>query len=259
MSGKRPVYGAPCWVSLATRELAAAQDFYSAVLGWTFRADDSLGEEFSVALADDSIVAGVAAVTPTIGVAVAWTPYFYVESADPVASRVWERGATMAIGPMPLGNGRAALAADPAGATFGFWEGQVRHVWRADDGPPPARLELRTRDAFAAAIFYGEVLEWAANRPDHCDVDYEHGAVVVRVGPYTVATLRGGGVESAPDPKIRPRWHVSFAVPDVDAAVTAAIKGGGSVTEDPSESLGVRSAGLRDPDGGLFTVAAAMD
>ncbi|WP_260220853.1 VOC family protein [Streptomyces gossypii] len=246
-------------MSLATRELAPAQEFYSTVLGWTFRPDESLGEEFSVAMADGETVAGVAAVTPTIGVAVAWTPYFYVDGADPVAARIWERGATMAIGPMRLGNGRVALAADPAGATFGFWQGQVRHGWRAEDSPPPAQLELRTRDAFAAAIFYGEVFEWAANRPDHCDVDYQHGAVVVRVGQHTVATLRGGGVESAPDPKIRPRWHVCFTVDDVEAAVRAAVKAGGTVTEEPSNGLGGRSAGLRDPDGGLFTVATPLE
>ena len=37
----------------------------------------------------------------------------------------------------------------------------------------PAWLGLRTRDAFDAAIFYGEVLDWATDRPGSCQVEYE--------------------------------------------------------------------------------------
>ncbi|MYW20173.1 VOC family protein, partial [Streptomyces sp. SID2955] len=39
------VFGAPCWVSLTSRDLQATQDFYSAVLGWRWRGA-KLGEHF---------------------------------------------------------------------------------------------------------------------------------------------------------------------------------------------------------------------
>ncbi|MER6045330.1 VOC family protein, partial [Streptomyces sp. NPDC001856] len=55
------VFGAPCWVSLTSRDLAATQDFYGAVLGWEWRRG-SLGEHFRTALVDGVPVAGVAAV-----------------------------------------------------------------------------------------------------------------------------------------------------------------------------------------------------
>lgn len=252
-----PVFGAPCWVGLATPQLEPTQEFYSAVLGWTFR-PDPLGENFSVAMAGGAPVAGIGAVTSSMGMAVAWTPYFSVVSADTVAARIGERGATVGVGPMELGNGRASLASDPAGAAFGFWEGHVRPGWRSGDGQAPAQLDLRTRDAFASAIFYAEVFEWASGHPDRCDVEYEHGAVIVLAAGHTVATLRGGAVESAPDPRIRPRWHVCFRVDDVTAAVRAAEAAGGAVSESPAETPFGYAAGLRDPDGGLFTVAARV-
>ncbi|MBB5117158.1 glyoxalase/bleomycin resistance protein/dioxygenase [Streptomyces eurocidicus] len=259
-SPHRAVPGAPCWVTLLTSDLTAAQDFYGAVMGWTFR-PGSLGEDFSVALDDGRPVAGIGNVARAMGVAVSWTSYFAVEDADTVASRIRERGATVAVGPLSVGHGRAALAADPAGAVFGFWEGETLREWNIGHAGAPAWLELRTRDAFAAAIFYGEVFEWATGRPDRCEVRYEDEAVMVRSAGHTVACLRGGAVEAAPDPRIRPRWHVYFCVDDVEKAVETALAAGGTVAAEPDDTrVGDyrqgREATLRDPEGGLFTVTA---
>lgn len=249
-----PVCGAPCWVSLATSDQEAAQRFYGAVLGWTFR-PGSLGDEFSVACAGDVPVAGLGAIARSMGVSVQWTPFFSVGDADTTAARVRERSATVAVGPIRMGGGRTALAADLAGATFGFWEGEVLSSWYAGGGSPPARLELRTRDAFAAAIFYAEVFGWASEEGS-CEVDYQHEAVVVRVDGRPVATLRGGAVESAPDPHIRPRWHVSFYVDDVDDATKAAVAAGGAIATGPSNNPFGREATVYDPEGGLFTITS---
>lgn len=252
-AAERPVSGAPCWVSLATRDMAAAQEFYGPVLGWTFRRG-RLGEDFCVALSDGVPVAGIGAVSHRLGVAVAWTPFFGVDDADAAAARIRERGATLAVGPISLGDGRAALAADPSGATFGLWEGTVHSSWHVVHGSPPARLELRTRDIFAAALFYGEVLEWASDRPGHCEVDYRDDAVTVEYGPHTVATIRGGGVESAPDPHVRPRWHVSFYVDDVAETKRVVVESGGTVAAAGQATPSGRTAMLRDRQGALFTV-----
>ncbi|MGV9897959.1 VOC family protein, partial [Streptomyces tendae] len=85
------VYGAPCWVSLTSRDLKATEEFYSAVLGWQWR-PARLGEPFRIALADGVPVAGIAAVAAMWQMAVAWTPYFAVRSADEAVSRAQERG-----------------------------------------------------------------------------------------------------------------------------------------------------------------------
>ncbi|MFI9205179.1 VOC family protein [Streptomyces sp. NPDC053048] len=245
--------GQPCWVSLLTADLSTAQHFYGAVLGWTFRTG-SFGEGFSVAVADGKPVAGLTDVARSMGVGVSWTAYFAVGDANEVASRVRERGGTVAVGPLAVGTGRVVLAADPAGAVFGFWEGRNVPDWGIGKGSAPAWLELRTRDAFAAAMFYGEIFDWAVDRPDRCEVRYEDEMVTVRASGHTVACLRGGAIEADPDPRIRPRWHVYFRVDDVEKAVEAALAAGGAVVAEPTHSKVGREATLRDPEGGLFTV-----
>lgn len=191
------MFGAPCWVSLMTGDLDSAQQFYGAVLGWHFRRT-RLGDGFSIAFRDGAPVAGVGALAQRLALPAAWTPYFAVDDADVTAARIVERGATMAVGPLAFGTGRAALASDPDGAVFGFWQGQVIPDWTVGQGSAPAWLELRTRDAFAAAVFYGEVLEWAGERPGGCTVSYEHDHVVLRHGNDTLARIVGGALEEAP-------------------------------------------------------------
>ncbi|MEV7414488.1 VOC family protein [Streptomyces sp. NPDC089919] len=252
-ASSRDVFGAPCWVSLAARDLQAAQEFYGAVLGWRFR-PARLGDAFSVAFLDGVPVAGLGALTERLAISVAWTPYFAVEDADVTAARIRERGATVAVGPLSYGIGRAALAADQDGAVFGIWQGEVIRDWAVGRSHAPVCLELSTRDAFAAAMFYGEVLEWAGDRKGCCEVAYEQDQVVLRHAGAPVARLRGGAVEEAPDPQVRPRWHVHFRVADVEEAVEAATAlGGGAVTPLHTDAAN-RWTTLRDPDGGLFTV-----
>ncbi len=111
-------------------------------------------------------------------------------------------------------------------------------------------MRLQTRDAFEAAIFYGEILDWATGRPGCVDVEYEEDEVVLRSGGHVVARLSSGALEAAPDPTIRPRWQVHFPVPDVDACVSAALEHGGTVVHHEPGA----EATLRDPDGGLFTL-----
>ncbi|GAA2919436.1 VOC family protein [Kitasatospora cinereorecta] len=253
-----PVSGAPCWVSLAARDLRTAQSFYAAVMHWEFR-DSSLGSGFSVALAHGSPVAGIGRCPGGDGPAAVWIPYFAVSSADGTADRVRERGATLAVGPIPLGDGRAGVAADREGATFGFWEGPTP-AWSVGEGAP-ARLDLQTRHALEAAIFYAEVFDWAPGPSGGCTVDYAQDHVLVQVGGRTVATLRGGAIDADPDPSARTRWIVDFFVPDSEQSAAAAVAHGGEAIRvfSPGGSSESRSSEtafvICDPEGALFSVS----
>ena len=97
--------------------------------------------------------------------AVAWTPYFAVDDADVTTARIRERCATLAVGPLSFGAGRAALARTAWRSLRDLGEGEVIPDWGVGRKGAPAWLELRTRDAFDAAIFYGEVLDWGCERP----------------------------------------------------------------------------------------------
>ncbi|MFD8025037.1 VOC family protein [Streptomyces lavendulae] len=250
--------GAPCWLSLMARDLRAAQDFYGAVLGWSYRAA-SLGQGFAVAELGGVPVAGIGAVAADFAVPVAWTAYFAVEDADAAVARIRECGGTVGIGPVafPPG-GRAALATDLEGASFGVWDGRTLSQWRIGDGQAPAWLELHTRNAFDAALFYGRVLEWDGGNADGCEVSYEQDQVVLRHGGQAVARLNSGPVESgSPRPQLRPRWGVHFKVADLDGARMAVLKHGGTVVTDAVPPGSGERLTIRDPDGGLFTLDRA--
>ncbi|MBW8739051.1 MAG: VOC family protein [Streptomyces turgidiscabies] len=250
------VFGAPCWVSLTSRDLRATEAFYSAVLGWRWRSA-RLGDRFRVALVDGTPVAGMAGVASVWQMVVAWTPYFAVPSADDAVARARERGGTAAVGPISFPPGRAALLADRDGAIFGIWEGELLAGWEAWRRAAPTFVRLQTRDAFDAAIFYGEILEWASDRPGCCQVQYEGDEVVLRSRGDVVARIVSGALEAAPDPTIRPHWQVHFAVEDVAACVKAAQDSGGSVLR--YDDVGTPfEAVLRDPDGAQFTVTSRI-
>lgn len=249
--------GSPCWLSLMARDRQAAERFYAAVMGWTFRAG-GFGRAFSVAELDGVPVAGVGAMAAELAVPVAWTVYFAVDDADVTVDRIRERGGSVGVGPVSYPpRGRAALATDSEGAGFGIWDGQVLSEWRIGDGEAPAWLELHTGDAFDAAVFYGEVLEWATEEVEgSCEVSYEEDQVVLRREGRPVARLNSGPVETAAArPQLRPRWLVHFKVPDLGRARTAVVENGGSIVPDVAPWDGGKPrVTVSDPDGGLFTL-----
>lgn len=185
------ILGSPCWVSLAARDLSAAQSFYGAVLGWTFRAG-TLGERFMVALAQGRAVAGIGAVAPALQVPVAWTPYFAVADADETAGRVQERGGTVGVGPIGFPTGRAALVSDRAGAVFGIWAGALLRNFGAWRREAPLWLRLVTRDAFDAAIFYGKSSGGRARAAATCGTSMRRSSSSVRDSrwPHSAAGRR---------------------------------------------------------------------
>jgi hypothetical protein len=246
------VGGVPCWVSLMTPDQKAAEEFYGPVLDWAFTPSDA-GPDTRIATVDDEPVAGVNQLTAGAGPeAERWTVYFHVQSADVVTERISERGATVAVGPLRVGGGRAVIAADRWGAPFGLWQGDGPASWWVGSGPAPAWLRLRTSDAFAAAVFYGEIFGWVEDPRYGVTYEEQYDEIVVRVDGHPVAGLRGGALESPPDPYIQARWEPHFRVPDLDAALSAAEREGGAVASPPREGPLGRTATLRDPKGASF-------
>ncbi|MGW8888391.1 VOC family protein [Streptomyces sp. NPDC055749] len=247
--------GAPCWASLATRDLASSQEFYGAVLAWTFR-DTDLGDEFSVALTDGVPTAGVAELTDSLHLANDWTPYFAVPDADVAAARIRERMGTVAVGPIDFPIGRAAVAADREGARFGVWQGRLVADWEAWRQHRPWWLDLTTPNPFEAALFYGEILDWASERPGCCEVGYEHDDVVLRDDGRVAALITAGAENTEAVPGRGPRWNIHFPVQDVEAAMATAVRYGGLVVERRISAL-EDGATLRDPGGAVFCIASA--
>lgn len=252
------VQGAPCWVSLAAPDFSLVQDFYAATLGWSYRRGFGL-DEYVVASSGGAPLAGVGAAGRAPGVPRAWTVHFAVRSVDQAAGRIRERGGTVAVGPLSFGPGRMAWATDPDGAPFVLWEGPVTPGWGAGGpGGGDGRLvwlELHTRDTFAAAIFYSQALGWDTEPPERCALRYEDDQEVLVIHGQAVASLHGGAVDQAPDPKIRPRWQVTFRTPDAGAAAARAVAAGGAVVAPVASTSSGPGTQLSDLAGTLFAVA----
>jgi predicted enzyme related to lactoylglutathione lyase len=250
----RCVSGAPCWVSLMARDLATAQDFYGPLLGWEFEAGPERWGPYCRAVVDGIAVAGIGAVAQTWEFPVTWTTYFGTDDADRVAAGVRERGGTTITGPLAFDAGRLALAADPFGAAFGVWQGTPGPATDLERPGALAWSELRTADAFAAALFYGAVFGW--DQAEYLDVEWQDDRVLLQGAGRTLAALSGGASLGAPEPLLRPRWHVFFGVADADATAKLAVGSGGTVATAPHSSPLGRVAQLRDREGGLFWVVS---
>jgi predicted enzyme related to lactoylglutathione lyase len=116
--------------------------------------------------------------------------------------------------------------------------------------------ELLTRDADAAARFYGAVVGWQNRAAEGSDRSYRifsmNGA---DVGGYMPLPP---GAESA---GMRPMWLGYITVEDVDATVSDIVRAGGAQHMPPTDIPGVgRFAMLADPQGVMFYVMrGAMD
>ncbi|MDH6114899.1 putative enzyme related to lactoylglutathione lyase [Kitasatospora sp. MAP12-15] len=251
----RCVPAVPSWVTLMARDLDAAQAFYGPLLGWCFEPGPDRWGPYVRAVVDGVAVAGLSS-SADLQLPVAWTTYFGTENADVTAERVRARGGTMAVGPLGFDAGRLAVAADPAGAPFGIWEGKEHggSSWLSTPGAP-VWIELRTRDAFEAALFYGEVFAWDARDPRQLEVRWEHDRVVLRTEGRSVAALArladDTGVED------RPAWHVYFSVAATDSSVAQALALGASAITPATDTPYGRVAHLNDPQGGRFSLISS--
>ncbi|MCU1453255.1 MAG: Glyoxalase/bleomycin resistance protein/dioxygenase [Acidimicrobiales bacterium] len=107
--------GTFAWNELATTDLAAARDFYTATFGWGTEGDAESGCQFTVGgeMVCGAHVAGE-------GEFPAWSVWFAVEDCDASAARATELGATVLMPPNDMDFGRGAVLSDPQGAVFGI-------------------------------------------------------------------------------------------------------------------------------------------
>jgi predicted enzyme related to lactoylglutathione lyase len=114
--------GCMVWNELATGDLDTAREFYTALFGWTTEVDEGTGYE--LIKAGGALNGGLRPLqedeTPH------WLIYFTVSgSCEAAAATVREAGGRVLTGPLDTGVGRIAIAADPQGARFALFEGEI--------------------------------------------------------------------------------------------------------------------------------------
>jgi uncharacterized protein len=247
--------GAPCWVSLLADDPGAAQDFYGPLLGWSFGVLREQPHDYVVAETQGVQVAGIGPLPPRGRFTATWTTFFGVVDVDAAVDRVRQRMGSVGLGPLSAAGGRVALATDPDGAVFGLWEGPVGPARKLSLPGAPTWAELST-DAFAAALFYGDVLDWASHDPEHLDMAWEHERVVLRVDGREAAALRTADDRTDALP-VRPHWHLSFAVDGLHRALVRALRLGAVLVSAPVSTPYGDTAELLDPEGAPFSLVSS--
>jgi predicted enzyme related to lactoylglutathione lyase len=116
----RPAHGSVCWTELATDDMAAAKEFYSALFGWTMKTSDTTGMQYTEFMNDGKPIGGMFQKTPEMAqVPTHWGSYVAVENVDESAAKATELGATMVVPLMDIPNvGRFCAIKDPTGGVI---------------------------------------------------------------------------------------------------------------------------------------------
>jgi uncharacterized protein len=100
----------------------AAQAFYGGLFGWTFTPFE--GEQPYFTIQNGERTNGGMR-SPQPGEPPNWLVYFATEDTDASVAKVEELGGTKMIEPFDFPMGRIGIVADPQGAAFAFYAGQL--------------------------------------------------------------------------------------------------------------------------------------
>jgi uncharacterized protein len=243
------------WYELMTSDIAAAERFYKAVVGWTAKDAGMPDMTYTIFSAGERMVAGLMT-TPkeAEGMPPAWIGYIYADDVDATAKDVAAKGGKVHRQPDDIpGVGRFAVVADPHGAVFCLFKSS------SDDQPDADQMapgqigwhELMAGDLDSAWTFYSSLFGWEK------DQSLDMG----EMGTYQLFKIGGqpsGGMMTKPkDLPAPPYWGYYFNVDAIDAAVERVNAGGGKVVMGPMEVPGGSWIinGV-DPQGAHFALVA---
>jgi len=242
--------GTPCWVDLGVDDIGRAVTFYSTLFGWDIQPGPPEAGGYRMCQKGGHPVAGIGPKqgppdTPTV-----WTVYLASDNADETAGKITAAGGKILAPPMDvLDVGRAAIAADPAGAAFGVWQARNHTGFGLANEPGSVGwTENFSRDMDGNQAFY------------HAVFGYEYGDMSSPDFRYATLKIDGtevggiGALGSGLPPDVPAHWSTYFLVEDTDAAVATVSKAGGSVTREPRDSPYGRMAVVTDDQGAAFSL-----
>jgi predicted enzyme related to lactoylglutathione lyase len=247
------------WYELQTSDSAAAESFYSSVVGWRTERFAYAGPSYTVLNVGDRGVGGIMTMPEAPAAAGAkpfWGGYVMVPDTDAAAAAIKAAGGAIHHGPDDIPDvGRFAVVADPQGAMFNLLKPN------GPDQPPlaPRTLgtigwhELYTSDEKAAFDFYAGQFGWSQVST------MDMGAMgIYRIFGWDAEG--NGGMMNHPQPGTHPGWLFYFWVDDIDAAAERVREGGGEVLMGPMEVPdGSWVIQGNDPQGARFALVARKD
>jgi predicted enzyme related to lactoylglutathione lyase len=242
--------GSPCWVDVSSPDVETSISFYTRLFGWD---SISLGPEhrqYRFCQVGGRTVAGISPDAPARGGA-AWLIYFQAPDADTIAKTIEQAGGTVLAAPFDIeGQGRMAMFADPAGASFAVWQpGATKGLGLVTDAGSLGWVELHTPDPAGIRAFYQSVFGWRVEDLPMGETSYP---VISPAEGDESSAVAGIAQLQAGD---RPHWLPYFEVPDCDATVALGQQLGATMRAPAMTTEGVgRLAFLADPFGARFAV-----
>jgi predicted enzyme related to lactoylglutathione lyase len=247
------VRGRFLWHELSTTDPDAASRFYGSVAGWeTIRWDQDA--DYRLLATAGVPMAGLINLAPENRPRGAgWLSYIGVTDVDAAVRLATGMGAAVRAAAHDVPTvGRMAELTDPQGAAFAVYTPTGDQV--PADAHAPGDFswhELATSNWQAAWDFYAKLFGW----------EHESSFDMGPAGTYWMfrrpggKQALGGMYTRQPDQSGRPSWLPYILVPSADRASEAAVRGGGTIIQDPMEVPGgSRTAIGSDPQGGVFAV-----
>jgi predicted enzyme related to lactoylglutathione lyase len=241
--------GTPCWIDLASSDVAKTNAFYTELFGWTAQGS---GEDFGnyvVYSLGGSPVAGAMPKQPGMDWPDAWSTYIATDDCAATVDRVKNAGGQIIMDTTEVPEtGTVAVFSDPSGAVVGAWQGGGHTGFGRYNEPGSVTWdELNTKEFKPAIDFYATVFGWDYDVTSDSD-DFRY--YTAKVDGDTVA-----GVMDATrflPPEAPSHWGVYFSVASVDDAVAKAQELGGSVVQAPEDTPHGRIAIVADSTGAYF-------
>jgi predicted enzyme related to lactoylglutathione lyase len=249
------VLGRPLWYELMTTDTAAADRFYSNVIGWTSRPFPESPQPYTTFQSGERPVAGMLQTPPDLKAPPFWAMYVGVTRIEDAAAHIERRGGRSCSPVIDVPTvGRMQMMLDPQGAAFYIYEpakGPVYPEGEAGVGEGSWH-ELMTTDAAAALEFYTAVFGW---QPSETMDMGPMGKYYMFNRPHGMI---GGMMNKPPEMSSVPNnWQIYFLVPDITSAVERVTAGGGKILNGPVEVPGGDMVvNAMDPQGAAFSLHA---
>jgi predicted enzyme related to lactoylglutathione lyase len=267
--------GVPCWVDTSQPDPEAAVAFYQGLFGWHCEDVMPGGADgtYYIARLRDGDVAAIASLPGAGGAVASWDTYICVQSADEAATKVFDAGGRVVMGPVDVSSaGRMAVCADLEGAVFRVWQAREHFGARIVNEPGAFVFNgLATRDAEAARRFYGAVFGWEAlgltsagalwrlpgygEHLEHSDPERRRRLVPAGTPQAFRDAVAALSLIGPGRPGVSPHWSVTFSVEDADATAAKAVELGGRLLVPPFDAPWARMTVIADPQGATFTAS----
>jgi uncharacterized protein len=247
------------WYELMTTDMAAAEAFYSKVMGWGTQEVATAGMPYALFITGKSSIGGLMnlpADAARVGATPSWIGYVAVDDVDAGAARVEQLGGAVYVGPRDIpGISRFAVVADPQMAPFVLVKWLRPRADQSADLHTTGRVgwhELLAVACDKAMTFYSELLGWQKAGIDAATGD-----------PYLLFSAGGqtiGGIVAKPATMPAPFWLYYFNVDDIDAAAKRVTAGGGDILNGPLKAPdGSWFIACTDPQGAMFALVSTRN